>query len=219
MFVSQCRIATESDCVFRALSTIRSADEIIERFANAAKTRIRRASWYVFEFASIFFSLIIHNYFDNLLSRSWTFDEIRTLFWSLTVRLTIAITQLISFFVFAIFVVALQCERIISFRWRIFLTREKRHVLNCSIYEQRKKSKIFFEFRYVFSKLSCFVCDWFIKWACSFIFFRMTKRMKTTFVFENKRWLMMIWFFWRFFFSCFCDFLIFFFDLQTLCIF
>ena len=181
--------------MFFASSTIRSVKKIIERSANAAKTRTRRANRYVFEFVSIFFSLIIHNCFDSLLSRSWTFDEIRTLFWSLIVRSTIAIIQSISFFVFAIFVVALRCERIISSRWRMFLTREKRHVLNCSIYEQKRKSEIFFEFRYVFSKLSCFVCDWFVKWACLFILFRMTKRMKTIFVFESRRWLMMIWFF------------------------
>ena len=74
----------------------------------------------------------------------------------------------------------------------------------------KKIQKIFFEFKYVFSKLSCFVYNWFVKWACSFIFFRMTKRMKTTFVLENKQWLIIIWFFDEFFFFYFCDFLIFF---------
>ena len=82
----------------------------------------------------------------------------------------------------------------------MFLIREKQHVLNCSTYKQWRKQKIFFEFKYVFSKLSCFVCDWFDKWACSFILFFMTKKMKTIFVLESKRWLMIIWFFDEIFF-------------------
>ena len=55
LFVSQCRIAIENDCVFSASSTIRSVEKIIEKSANAAKTRTRCANRYVFEFASIFF--------------------------------------------------------------------------------------------------------------------------------------------------------------------
>ena len=178
LFALQCRIAIKSDCVFFASSKIRFIEKIIAKSANAVKTRTRRANRYVIEFASIFLLLMIYNCFNNLLSRSWTFDEIRTFFWSLTVRSTIAIIQSISFFVFAIFVVVLRCKRIISFRWRMFLTRERRHVSNCSIYEQKRKSKIFFEFKYVFSKLSYFVCDWFVKWACLFIFFVWRKEWK-----------------------------------------
>ena len=131
-----------------------------------------------------------------------------------------AIISSILCFDFANFVVALRFERSISSRWRTCSIREKQHVSNCSICEQRKKQKIFFAFRYVFSKLSCFVCDWFVKWACSSILFNMTKRMKTIFVLESKRWLMMIWFFDEFFFFCFCDLLIFYslFDFRIVCI-
>ena len=95
---------------------------------------------------SDFFLLIIYSCFNSLCSRSWTFDEIRTFFWSLTVRSTIAIIRSTSCLDFANFVVALRFEKNISFRWRIFLIREKQHVSNCSIYKQRKKSEIFFEF-------------------------------------------------------------------------
>ena len=159
LFALQCRIAIKSCCVFFASNMTRFVKKIIEEFANVVKSRMHRANRYVLEFVAIFLLLMIHNYFDSLRSRSWTFDEIRTLFWSLTVRSTIAIIQSISFFVFANFVVALRSEKNISSRWRTFLTREKQHVSNCSIFKQKRKQKIFFKFKFVFSKLSCFVCD------------------------------------------------------------
>ena len=219
-FASSCRIAIKNCFVFSASSIIRFEEEIIEKFTNVAKFCTRRVDRYVLEFKMIFFSLMIHSCLDSLHLRQWIFVEIRTFFWSLIVESTNAIISSSSFFDFANFVVALRCEKIISFRWRTFLTREKQHVLNCLIYEQKRKQKIFFEFKYVFSKLSCFVCDWLVKWACSFIFLHMTKRMKATFVLESKRWLMIIWFFDEFFFFCFCNLLIFysFFNFRIFCI-
>ena len=209
-FASSCRIAIESYFVFFASNMIRSVEKIIERSANAAKFCTRRVDQYMFESATIFLLLMIHNCFDNLRLRQWIFVEIRAFSWLLTVESTNAIISSTSFFDFANFVVVLRCEKIILSRWRMFLTRERQHVSNYSIYEQKRKQEIFFEFKYVFSKLLCFVCDWLVKWICSFILLFMTKRMKTIFVLESKRWLI-IWFFDEFFFSCFCDLLIFFF--------
>ena len=159
LFVLQCRIAIESFCVFSVLSTIRFVKKIIARSANDVKSRTRRVDRYVLEFASIFFSLMIHSCLDSLHQRQWIFVEIRTFFWSLTVRSTNAIISSTLCFDFANFVVALRFERSISFRWRTCSTREKQHVSNCSICKQRKRQELFFAFRYVFSKLSYFVCD------------------------------------------------------------
>ena len=105
---------------------------------------------YVFEFAAIFLLLMIHSCFDNLRLRRWIFVEISTLFWSLIVESTNTIISSTSFFDFANFVVALRCEKIISFRWRTYSICAKQHVSNDSIYEQKRKQKIFFEFKYVF---------------------------------------------------------------------
>ena len=201
LLVSQCRIAIESDCVFRASSTIWSADEIIEKSANAAKTRTRCASRYVFEFSSIFFSLIIYNCFNSLFSRSWTFDEIRTLFWSLTVRSTIAITQSISFFVFAIFVVALRCEKIIDDTSQTvqFINKEENQKFSSN-------SDMFSRNCHVLS-----VTDLLNELVHLFFFVWRKEWKRFSFSKINDDWWWFDFFFDEFFFFCFCDFVIFFF--------
>ena len=156
---------------------IRFVKKIIEKFVNVAKSGTRCVDRYVFEFATIFLSLMIYNCFNSLRFRRWIFVEISTLFWSLIIESTNAIISSTSFFDFAIFVVVLRCKKITSFRWRTYSIRAKQHVSNCSIYEQ-KKTKDFFRIQIYFSKLSCIVCDWFVKWICLFLLFLWRKKWK-----------------------------------------
>ena len=123
----------------------------------------------------------------------------------------------------------------IIFRFREFRRRfaiwEKYFVLMTNVFDSRKtarfklfnlwtkkRQEIFFAFKYVFSKLLCFVYDWLVKWICSFILFRTTKKMKRlSFSKINDDWL---WFDFltSFYFFIFVIFL-FFFNFRIICTF
>ena len=151
------RITNKSYFAFRAQSRHRLIWKIIEKRVNAVKQNICSVNRYVQKFALIVLSLTIRNHRDNSFLRRWQFVKIRKSYWSMLVRSTNEIISSILFFVFACFVVVMSFERITSFSWRTFSTFVKRHVLNCSIYKQKKKRKIFFQYKFFFKTVMLFL--------------------------------------------------------------
>ena len=133
------------------------------------------------------FLLTIRSCHDNSFLRRTRFVKVRKFYLSMFVRSTNKIISSILFFVFTRFVVAMSFERMISFSWRTFSTFVKRHVLNCSIYEQ-KKNEIFFSNTDMFSKLSCFFYNRFVQWNFFFSSFDATKKRFSFFRVIDKWW-------------------------------
>ena len=89
-----------------------------------------------------FFSLTIRSCRDNSSLRRIRFVKTRKLYWSMSTRSTNEVILSILFLVFAFFVVAMSFEKITSFSWQTSSTFVKRHVLSCSIYEQKKSKNL-----------------------------------------------------------------------------
>ena len=144
------------------------------------------------------------------------------LFWSLTVRSTNAIISSILCFDFANFVVALRSERNISSRWQSCSIREKQHVWNSSIYEQKRNqrfssnSDMFFRNCHV-----SYVIDLLNELAHLFFFVWRKEWKRLSFSRVNDEWLwfdfLTDFFFFSFVFVIFWFFSLF--DLRILCIF